>query len=143
MGFISIAHPDFSVRGVTRAYKAAVDEALADHQSVNMRNHFVRTAVSRYGGEYAKLSPSLRRNQRKQPLVLTGRLRSAVIQGHIQHVGPAKVRAMVFTAVPPYTVFTNPGGIDKSAAIGLTAASEERRIAQRIEAGVQKHLNRN
>lgn len=127
----TIIHPEMSSKAAVRRYRDSLDMALADHRKKGLPRHFLRSAVGRYGGEYSKLK--LRGRPKKQPLVITGRLRNAVQVAQTRFRGPASARSLVLPVLPRYLFRHRPGGFDKLKALEAVTAAEEDELGRNID----------
>lgn len=167
---ITVETPDLTRRGMSKVYRAGIDEAFKRHRKQALPRHFRASATTRYGSAYRgenrqrkraywrqqfqDMTPEQRRAKRAQlarrrdpqnrlPLVETGRLKRTVLTGRAILTGPVLTRRMVLQSLPPYTTRRTPGTLDKVRAIQAVHPSEEKAFATTVDTAVQKHLSTN
>ena len=100
MGNIIISHPKMTPQAEQERMRASTAAALLDYKRKGLLNHFKRSALSQYGGEFGKLD--LRSDPNKLPLVASGKLRSAVQSDPGVMRGGQATRRLVMSGLPRY-----------------------------------------
>lgn len=72
----------------------------------------------------------------KRPLVKTGLMRGLALHGPVRFVGSGVHRRHMILRSTRYSRYTNPGGVDKVAAVKIVREDEQRRFGSVVE----KHL---
>lgn len=139
---VSIKHPDVRPRTIRRYTRIAIDAGLQLIPDEFLQFHFKRSAVSRYGGEYAKISDKLRKRPTKRPLVKTGMLRAAALNAQPRFVGAADRRKMRLPGMPKYVYYNKPGTFHKVRAMQQINPDEHNQIVGTMRQTLQQQISK-